>query len=272
MSEPFAAMDPLKVADVYRRLDDIRVCHGVVIPLAIESGSRAWGFPSPDSDYDCRFIFLRSKRDYLSPWERRDVIETPLVDEMDVNGWDLAKALKLLLKGNAVVIEWLTSPVTYSEDADFRARFLALANSVAERGLIARHYLYLGQRQRRELYSDDRTIRLKKVFYALRPAVALRWLRLHPEAALAPMHFPQLMAESDIPADVAAIVDDLIAKKAVTRELGSGHLPEAVAHFIDSEFEGAPAAFPDTGRDDEREARTAAEDFFFWAVERLVPA
>ncbi len=107
--------------------------------------------------------------------------------------------------------------MTYSEDAEFRARFLDLANKVAERGLIARHYLYLGQRQRSELYADDRTIRLKKLFYSLRPAVALRWLRLHPDVAVAPMHFLQLMEESDIPADVVAIVSDLIRKKKPSR-------------------------------------------------------
>jgi hypothetical protein len=81
------------------------------MPLAIESGSRAWGFPSPDSDYDCRFIFVRPIEDYLSPWQRRDVIETPLEGDFDVNGWELGKAIRLLAKGNAVIIEWLMSPI-----------------------------------------------------------------------------------------------------------------------------------------------------------------
>src|SRR3569832_2200251 len=98
---------PDAVSEVRRRLDDVRAS-GVRILLAIESGSRAWGFPSPDSDYDCRFLYLRKTGDYLALFPQRDVIETPLDGEMDVHGWDLQKALKLLLRGNAVVIEWLT--------------------------------------------------------------------------------------------------------------------------------------------------------------------
>lgn len=111
-----ASFDPVTVEQIDARLDDIEVDDRVAIAWAIESGSRAWGFPSPDSDYDCRFLFVRQVDDYLSPWVRRDVIETPLEGDLDVNGWDLGKAIKLLLKGNAVVIEWLTSPIAYRGD------------------------------------------------------------------------------------------------------------------------------------------------------------
>jgi predicted nucleotidyltransferase len=110
------SMDHSAVAKIDARLSAIALEQRVVIPLGIESGSRAWGFPSPDSDFDCRFIFVRSMDDYLSLFALHDVIETPLVDDLDVNGWDLIKALKLLLKGNAVVIEWLTSPIIYAAD------------------------------------------------------------------------------------------------------------------------------------------------------------
>lgn len=84
------------------------------IPWAIESGSRAWGFPSPDSDYDCRFIFVRPRDHYLALWPARDVIETPLDTTFDVNGWDLAKAVRLIAKGNATAIEWLRSSIVYA--------------------------------------------------------------------------------------------------------------------------------------------------------------
>lgn len=110
------------VANIDRRLEAIRAQNHVVIPIAIESGSRAWGF-LPDSDYDCRFIFVRRLEDYLSPWVKRDVIETPLEGVFDVNGWDLGKALKLMLKGNAVILEWLTSPIVYCGSASFAPAF-----------------------------------------------------------------------------------------------------------------------------------------------------
>jgi predicted nucleotidyltransferase len=222
-------------------LGTIRRDHGVSIPLAIESGSRAWGFPSPDSDYDCRFIFVRPAAHYLSPWQRRDVIEMPLAGDLDVNGWELGKALKLLLKGNAVIIEWLTSPIVYEMDQEFRQGFLRLARATADRTLIARHYLHLGERQRRAYFQDEKEIPLKKIFYALRPAAALRWLRLRPEEAVAPMHFPTLLNECDPPPEIKEIAAALLSKKAITRELGKGPLPRPIGEFIDREFELARA-------------------------------
>jgi hypothetical protein len=117
-----ADFDPAVVAAIDARLDAIAHEHHATVLLAIESGSRAWGFPSPDSDYDCRFIYVRRREDYLTLYPPRDVIEFPLEGELDVNGWDLGKALRLLLKGNAVVIEWLTSPYAYAGDASFRRR------------------------------------------------------------------------------------------------------------------------------------------------------
>jgi len=162
------------VAGIDARLAAVQAEHGVSIPLAVESGSRAWGFPSPDSDYDCRFIFVRPIDQYLSPWQQRDVIETPLVGDLDVNGWELGKALKLLLKGNAVIIEWLRSPIIYCGDAQFREEFLTFAAQFADRDLIGRHYLHLGERQRRTYFGCGKAVPQKKIFYALRPAAALR--------------------------------------------------------------------------------------------------
>jgi predicted nucleotidyltransferase len=224
------------VAQVDGILDAIRREHGVHIPLAIESGSRAWGFPSPDSDYDGRFIYVRPARQALTIWPRRDVIETPLVGDMDVNGWDLSKALRLLLKGNAVVVEWLQSPIQYTAEAWFRDELLAFAEHWLDRDMVLTHYLHLGRRQK-ILHLDDQTeVPLKKVFYVLRPAVALRWLRLNPDKAVAPMHLPTLMAECDPPADLSAMVEDLRARKAMTREMGKGEIPAALLRFIEAEF------------------------------------
>lgn len=257
-----AGFDPHRLADVDRRLSEIVSEHGVRICLAIESGSRAWGFPSPDSDYDCRFIFVRSVDDYLSPWLRRDVIETPLIDDLDVNGWDLAKALKLMLKGNAVVIEWLMSPIAYRGDPEFRERMLALVDAHTDRAAIARHYLHLGLRQRNTYFADGKTVALKKLFYALRPAAALRWLRRHPRAAIAPMHFPTLLDECDPPHDVRAIALNLIARKAVTRELGEGSLPDPIRCFIDKEFAIAEASAIGRSGGVSPAARTICDRFF----------
>lgn len=256
------SMDRAAVAQIDARLDSIRNEHAANVLLAIESGSRAWGFPSPDSDYDCRFLYLRPANHYLALFPERDVIETPLQGELDVNGWDLQKALKLLLKGNAVVIEWLTSPIIYEADRQFREDMADLAHAVAERSLVGRHYLHLGMRQRKAYFANDKEVALKKIFYALRPAAALRWLRLHADQAVAPMHFPTLMQESDVPAEVADIVRALTEQKAVTRELGKGKLPVPVADFIDQEFGLASKVFETSPVPIRTEARHLADQFF----------
>jgi predicted nucleotidyltransferase len=256
------SFSPPVVAAIDERLTGVEAEHEVRIALAIESGSRAWGFPSPDSDYDCRFVFIRPVEQYLSPWVRRDVIETPLDAVLDVNGWELGKALKLLLKGNGVIIEWLRSPIVYRGDAGFRDDMLAFATEFADRGLIARHYLHLGERQRTVYLGDGEDVSIKKIFYALRPAAMLRWLRLRPGEAIAPMHFPTVMAGCEPPADVAAVVEDLMARKAQTRELGSARLPEPIRAFIDTEFDLARTAFEKGPIMPSADAIAAAEALF----------
>lgn len=259
--------DPKTVADIDATLDAVVRDEHVRIPWAIESGSRAWGFPSPDSDYDCRFIYVRRQSDYLSIWPRRDVIETPLIGDLDINGWDLQKALRLMLKGNAVVLEWLRSPLVYRGDAKFRDMLLDLANTHVDRNAVGRHYLHLGERQRRTYFGDGKSVATKKLFYALRPAAALRWLRLHSDSPFPPMHFPTLMSECDPPLDMAAMTAELIARKAETRELGEGPLPEVIARFVAEEFAAAGYAFERTVRVVGDDAKAAFNEVFLKVID-----
>ena len=230
------AFDLDVVARIDARLARISVLEEVGIPLAIESGSRAWGFPSPDSDYDSRFVFLRSLHDYLSPWPQRDVIETPLDGVLDVNGWDLRKALTLLLKGNAVILEWVQSPIQYGVDPWFQTMFLALATEVANRDFIVRHYRHTADRQRQLHLSDSVRVRTKKLFYILRPVLALRWLRQRPTTAVPPMHFQPLMEETDLPAELESLLLELIAEKATAGEQAQRPVPTPLLPFIESEL------------------------------------
>lgn len=254
-------MNPVIVGEVDARLDSVVAEHDVRILWAIESGSRAWGFPSPDSDFDCRFLFVRRSRDYLRLFPLRDVIETPLTTVLDVNGWDLAKAIKLMLNGNAVIVEWLTSPIVYRGDAAFRDAFLDLGAAILQRDRVAGHYLRLGRRMQSIIMADPGMTPLKKVFYAMRPAVALRWLRVNPTAVVAPMHFPTLCREANLPSDTQREIDSLIARKAQTRELGSGMLPPAIRALIDEEL-AAGEGFTPPARDREQDRIGRAEDFF----------
>lgn len=232
-------MSPAAVATIDALLARIRAEHGVAIPLAVESGSRAWGFPSPDSDYDCRFIYVRPLAQHLTTQRLRDVIELPIAGEIDVNGWDLAKALRLILKGNAVVVEWLQSPIVYTADEGVRAELLAFAEAHIDRTAVASHYRHFAERQI-EVYLDATgVLALKKIFYILRPAMALNWMRRHP-AGLPPMHFPTLLAEGNVPRAARDVVDDLLARKAVTREMGAGPMPAALLAFVRAELDATP--------------------------------
>jgi predicted nucleotidyltransferase len=251
-----ASLDPAVVADIDRRLDGVMTAHGVGIPLAIESGSRAWGFPSPDSDYDARFLFVRPVEDYLRLTPLRDVVETPLDAIFDVNGWDVRKALGLLVRGNASVTEWLRSPIVYGGDPDFRDGMLDLAGRILDRERVIDHYLHIGLR-----HASATDGKLKRFFYALRPAATLRWLRVHPHRNVAPMDLPSLIAESDAAPDVSDAVAELIALKAVTRELGAGEPPEVLRRFIDDEFDAA--AERDVTERSDLAAATAEADAFF---------
>ena len=262
-------MDGGKVALIDALLDRIAGEHRVFVPLAIESGSRAWGFSSPDSDYDCRFVFVRRVAAHITPWPARDVIEFPPEDDLDANGWDLGKALRLLLKGNAVIVEWLRLPVVYRGQAWFRDGFLEFARHAATREAIGRHYLHLGERQRRDYFGDGTSVAQKKIFYALRPAATLRWLRMRPREAIAPMHFPTLMEECDPPAALRREVADLMSRKLVTRELGTAPLTPVVASFIDSEFQLARASFEGGRASAPDEVVVRAEQFYRMVVERL---
>lgn len=259
-----ASMDPTTVAAVDDRLAGAEREHDVRIPWAIESGSRAWGFPSPDSDYDCRFIYIRPRDAYLSPWPKRDVIETPLDNVFDVNGWDLAKALQLLVKGNATLTEWLRSPIVYRGDEAFRNELLELATSLYDPVKAGRHYLHVG-RQQVERSVDQMT--LKRVFYSLRPAATLRWLRDNPGRGVPPMDLGSLLNESTVDTTLRGVIDELVALKAVTREVGSGAVPSEILGFVAAEFADATARYEDADVRPAADAIERCEAYFIRTIE-----
>ncbi|WP_413206773.1 DNA polymerase beta superfamily protein [Rhodospirillum sp. A1_3_36] len=212
--------DPINATtrrDIEKRLAALEVEEGVRVLFAVESGSRAWGFPSPDSDYDVRFVYRRPRDWYLSLRPGRDVVERPITDEIDLNGWDVRKALGLMLKSNAVVSEWLASPIRYRPDDPMVARLADLADrSFDPRGL-AHHYASLGYNAVKRWVEGAKEVPVKRYFYVLRPALALRALRLAP-GVRPPMELGALMAASDLPPATVGLIEDLVARKREARE------------------------------------------------------
>ena len=237
MSGNHPAIDPEVRGRIDTRLAQIAQRESVRILLAVESGSRAWGFPSPDSDYDVRFLYARSRDWYLAIDSRRDVIECPIEDVLDVNGWDIRKALQLLLKANPVLAEWLSSPIRYREDAGVVAALRELTMHAGFRRSARHHYLRLGQSQYGKDVGGRDTVRLKTYFYALRPALALLWLRTRTDPP--PMDLPSLRAGLELDRELDRVIDDLTARKARQSEIGAGPRIGVLDRFIEAEFAAA---------------------------------
>jgi len=176
---------------ILQQLARIEREHRVNILFACESGSRGWGFASPDSDYDVRFVYLHRLPWYLSVHGGRDVIELPINGALDINGWELRKALGLLYNSNPVLLEWLRSPVIYRQRTLWvkRLRVLAARYFSCLRGY--RHYVSMAKKNLRGHLSGEQ-VRHKKYFYVLRPLLAARWIREY--RSVPPMSFSELVS------------------------------------------------------------------------------
>jgi predicted nucleotidyltransferase len=218
-------------------LANLEATHNIQILYACESGSRAWGFPSPDSDYDVRFIYVHALDWYLGLDEGPDTLNFPVDDELDLAGWELRKTLRLLRGSNAALFEWLQSPIVYHEAPGFRARLAPLLPLAFN--LKAGLHHYLGQLRRgveEDLAGEE--VRLKRLFYALRSALAARWIR--ERRTLPPMEFAPL--RELLPAELQGIVDDTLVQKAFSNEKTVVPRPAALVAFLAAEYAAGQAA------------------------------
>ena len=214
----------------------------VKIILAVESGSRAWGFASPDSDYDVRFLYVRPQKHYLRLDKTRDVIEWKLDDVLDVNGWDFSKALRLMHASNPTLFEWLCSPVVYDRDP-FVDQLAELAHSyfLAKPSLF--HYLHMAESNNREFLKGER-VKLKKYLYVLRPILACRHILT--TGTPPPMLFDALV-ERHLALETKPYVEELLAMKKLAPEMGEGPRVQALNDYIDTslaELKASVEAFP----------------------------
>lgn len=217
-------------AEAAMRLGRIEAEEGITILIAVESGSRAWGFPSPDSDFDVRFIYTRQITDYLAFKPSKDVITRPIDGVWDLEGWDIRKAMSLLAKGNATVAEWLQSPLIYREHGPFpyRLRDLIKRHASTERSI--RHYYGLTKTCYNGEMLNRMEVNYKKYFYAVRGAMAIAWIRAYKE--IPPMTLPELMSTSVMPDKVRAEVERLERVKATMSEVGRGPRIDVLDAFI----------------------------------------
>lgn len=208
----FGIMEIEKV--IQQQLDAIECEHGITFLYTCESGSRAWGFASPDSDYDVRFIYARPVESYLSIKPLSDVIELPVDDMLDISGWDIGKALRLLYKSNAPLLEWLQSPIVYRERTGVATQLRALAPQYFSPRAGIHHYTNMAYNAVVQL--DGEAVPLKKYFYALRPMLAAQWIVEH--GTIPPMKFHVLRQQLHVPSSVSEEIDRLLVLKAATDE------------------------------------------------------
>lgn len=216
---------------ICKRLDEIAAEEEITILLAIESGSRAWGFHSPDSDYDVRFIYTRPVDWFLTLGKKRDVVERPIDDLLDISGWQLDKALGLALKGNAVLAEWLQSPIIYSAVPEAHQSVTDFCRRAMQPRPVMWHYLSLAQQHQSRAQTEDGRIRLKRLFYTLRPALALRWMHEN-EFGMPPMDMTSLCAGAALLDEEAEAIADLTASKIARTEKAVGDAPDPLIFSI----------------------------------------
>ncbi len=202
----------------------------IQILLACETGSRGWGFPSPDSDYDVRLIYLHKKDWYLSLNEGKDTIEFFLEkNEIDISGWDLRKSLRLLWKSNPPLLERIQSPIIYSSDPIFLTEVNTLAQSSYSRIATIHHFLSMAKKALNEVL-ESKEYKLKRFFYALRASTACLWILEKEE--LPPIEFIKMYKHLNLREDLVQRISELIEFKASISEGYIHHGEKSLIEFM----------------------------------------
>ena len=225
---------------VRRELAAVEITEDVKVLYAVESGSRAWGFASADSDYDVRLVYVHRPAWYLSIdlEEKRDVIERQLPGDIDLSGWDLRKALRLFAKSNPPLVEWLDSSVIYHESGGLADRLRELLRPFYSPAAALHHYLRMAQNNWHAYCRGDR-VRLKKYLYVLRPLLSARWIEQ--DRGPVPMLFRRLFVTIADRPELLAEIEALLVRKMAGGELGEGSRIGPIHGFAAAELERLPA-------------------------------
>ena len=223
---------------IIKQLQHIEEIHNIKILYACESGSRAWGFPSKDSDYDVRFIYVHKVEYYLNidpvgVGHKRDVIELPINDLLDITGWELTKTLKLFRKSNPALLEWLRSGTIYYQKFSMIEQLQKLSSTVFSPHSCLYHYLNMANNNFREYLRSD-MVKIKKYFYVLRPMLAARWIKQFNE--FPPLEF-QTLLDNVLPEEaIKQEVLTLLERKLTGDELDLEPRIEIINKFLENEM------------------------------------
>jgi len=140
--------------------------HKIKVVWAIESGSRAWGFASEDSDYDLRCIHIGKLDDYLGllPSPQQVNLTTEV---LDLESWDIRKFAELTLKSNPQIAEWLRSPIVYI-DSPIRKQLKKYFDEGCSLEFLRQHYIRMAKQNYHKYMRIGMSYSCKKYLYVLR--------------------------------------------------------------------------------------------------------
>ncbi|MDE6208250.1 MAG: nucleotidyltransferase domain-containing protein [Lachnospiraceae bacterium] len=217
--------------EILDRLEEIEKKENVKIIYAVESGSRAWGVESPDSDYDVRFVYVRKKEDYLKINEMRDVIEWQLDEILDINGWDLKKTLVQFHKGNATLFEWANSPVVYRTTTEWEEIYKSCKQFFSVKTSLYHYYGTANSTFRQYLQGDE--VKYKKYIYALRPILACKYIENN--RTVPPVKFSDLLKQN-LPKELSEEIEEMLAIKLKSDEKDMNPKMPVIQKYIEDEI------------------------------------
>jgi len=209
--------------------------HDIKILLAVESGSRAWGFASTDSDWDVRYIYVHKLDWYLRIDQYKDSQEEILPNEIDLAGWELRKALGLFRKSNPPMLEWLRSPIVYLEQYSTAGKLRDLSTRFFSPRSCMYHYLSMAKGNFNEFLKNRDLVKIKKYFYVLRPVLACKWIAK--ENSFPPMEFNKLLNTQVSDPNVRDAIDELLERKIAGEELREEPRIEVLNDMLAREIE-----------------------------------
>jgi uncharacterized protein len=221
------------IEEIKNELARLEVENEIKILLAVESGSRAWGFASEDSDWDVRYIYIHRLDWYLKIDEQKDSQEEILPNDLDLSGWELKKALRLFRKSNPPMLEWLRSPIVYAEQFSPAQNLRELSAQYFDPKSCMHHYLSMAKGNFKEFLQRD-AVRLKKYFYVLRPVLACDWIK--ERNAFPPMEFAKLLDAQVSDARIRREIDELLKRKIAGDEMKEEPKIDILNEFLEEKI------------------------------------
>lgn len=215
---------------ILQALAEIEVRYDVRILLAVETGSRAWGFASSDSDYDVRFVYVHRRDWYLSIIPQRDVIEEMSDDRVfDLSGWDLRKALFLMSKCNCSFAEWLASSDVYFADPEFLEEINKLKTLYFNKVSAANHYYHMAVNDHHRL-ATYANYSIKRFLYHTRGLLAAKWAM--EKNSYPPVPFAELVEAEVEDSSIREMIAEVVRQKKRGLEMNDIHLRKELFLFV----------------------------------------